>query len=394
MSDNNIDATYKVEKKKERFSTTVNGIDIQFELTTPIITVKQITSDKANFDYCDFVCKWIYNGIVNGQKENLTLDEIKKQSTAFFENIFSKFLEHDATWKRLYDSIDTSCDIKQRFIDSYIKSLREKMMQSIDIQKDFLSEFSKTIAEMNQAILGVWEKNFAVIDNIVSSIRDSFRDISSAAIKSLASIKIPTISEKRKRELVKSYSLWGDYGWTPHPRAPISYYNDCPDTYIEADKYAMKLCTNENMLGLFDILRTQNVPQKDLEEAVLCYKNKYYKACAMVLYSIIDGKFIRWQKKNNKQNLKTCGTNSIVDFKKMFEKNTNVNDTVFFLLDYTCTYKCLNKYFEKAQNFQLVTNVANRNLVDHGMAKKPVRKKDCVKLFLLLYNLGILFEKI
>ena len=36
--------------------------------------------------------------------------------------------------------------------------------------------------------------------------------------------------------------------------------------------------------------------------------------------------------------------------------------------------------------------VLNRNYIDHGMNRKNVRKKDCIQLFLLLYNLCIVLE--
>ena len=43
--------------------------------------------------------------------------------------------------------------------------------------------------------------------------------------------------------------------------------------------------------------------------------------------------------------------------------------------------------FSDTNNFKDKKNLINRNYLDHGMTNKVVRKKDCIKLFLLLDNI-------
>ena len=45
-------------------------------------------------------------------------------------------------------------------------------------------------------------------------------------------IKIPSISEERKQELIERYQIWGSYGWTINPCRNINVFND----YVPADK--------------------------------------------------------------------------------------------------------------------------------------------------------------
>jgi len=42
--------------------------------------------------------------------------------------------------------------------------------------------------------------------------------------------------------------------------------------------------------------------------------------------------------------------------------------------------------FDDAKDFRLEPKHLNRNFVNHGMAKRDVRRKDCIKLFLGLSN--------
>jgi len=44
--------------------------------------------------------------------------------------------------------------------------------------------------------------------------------------------------------------------------------------------------------------------------------------------------------------------------------------------------------FDDAKDFRIEPKNLNRNFINHGMAKREVRRKDCIKLFLGLYNVS------
>ena len=54
----------------------------------------------------------------------------------------------------------------------------------------------------------------------------------------------------------------------------------------------------------------------------------------------------------------------------------------------------LTKLFENGNDFQLDSNVLNRNILLHGMNKKRVSKKECKQLFLAVYNTKLVIEGI
>lgn len=65
---------------------------------------------------------------------------------------------------------------------------------------------------------------------------------------------------------------------------------------------------------------------------------------------------------------------------------------LYRMLRYVGVFEALTIFFEDTKNFKIESMVLNRNYIDHGMNRKNVRKKDCIQLFLLLYNLCIVLE--
>ncbi|MBR4910549.1 MAG: hypothetical protein IKZ47_04420 [Clostridia bacterium] len=254
---------------------------------------------------------------------------------------------------------------------------------------DDFKAVSEAFGKIALAVAKTLNESAPAIHKAVEMVQESLSGLSNALAKAIQVVKDSTPSKEEIQRLSEIYEQWGKYGWTIHPLAPIDYYDSCPDNHIDADRYALKICTKENTIALLNMLRKQDLPKKDFEEAVVCYSNRCYKSCAMMLYSIIDGKIIKLQKYfgENTDHLIVCGKKGISFLKKKVNEKTNINNTVFFILYYSCLINCLSVFFEEGYNFTLKTNIANRNLIDHGMTNRPVRRKDCLKLFLLLYNL-------
>ena len=138
------------------------------------------------------------------------------------------------------------------------------------------------------------------------------------------------------------------------------------------------------MDGLFEIILQRCKRKNDLEEAIACYKNKHYKASAMILFSLIDSILIRKQGRSTQ--LKT-GVGAILLYKEDFEKSHDLTKKLFTSLNKINLFKCMFVLFDDTSNFTKNCPLVNRNYLDHGMTSKRVRKKDCIKLFLLLFNL-------
>jgi len=67
---------------------------------------------------------------------------------------------------------------------------------------------------------------------------------------------------------------------------------------------------------------------------------------------------------------------------------------LFIAMFYTNLFACLKKVFESGKDFKNQPDVINRNFLDHGMMTNKVRKKDCIQLFLLYYNMLELLDMI
>ena len=241
----------------------------------------------------------------------------------------------------------------------------------------------EALANITESINALATAAGKIAFNAVKSIESVYSSIA----KAIESIKVTFLSDEEKERALKSCEKWGSFGWTPHPETPISFYFDCPDDYKEADRCALKLCTTTATIRLLNRLKASKIPKKDFSEAVFNFENRQYKSCAMMLYAIIDGQVLKYQKRLKEKELRVCGPNAVRFLKKTLNEKTDINERLLSLLKYSCLLKCLEKFFEYGNDFALITNIANRNLVDHGMMNKPVRRKDCLKLFLLLYNL-------
>lgn len=133
-------------------------------------------------------------------------------------------------------------------------------------------------------------------------------------------------------------------------------------------------------------MKTMKIKKDDLAEAIHCYKNGYYKSCALILFGLIDAKLIRKQSKGSGKRRKT-GATAMKIIKEKVEQETNINKTLFYLLDFLTLTSCIYTLFADGNDFTDEPVTINRNFVNHGMSTKRVRKRDCVQLFLVLYNL-------
>ena len=223
--------------------------------------------------------------------------------------------------------------------------------------------------------------NKTIIPNVIQHIMDQATEISKMVKRVLDSCSLArTISTEtfanlapvmRIIEISESRKKWGQYGWTQPLSAPFDYFHDCPNTLAEADKMALLYCKTEHLQKLFDVLRTKKIKKDVLEEAIFCFENRKYRACALIVFGIIDSMLIKIQPKDKR--VRPSGAKAYKTF----------SDDI--LACYIGTISCMDTLFENADDFRLRTSQTNRNFVSHGMAKS-VRKKDCIKLFLLLYH--------
>lgn len=366
----------------------------EYEITTSISfgdlrrIEEALKDDTTNYQrfFADLICKKI---IIENKP---TIEEIYADSN--LKKCAEEYISTDDKIESFYKINSEKMDFYKAVLQSIYEKFNEELQEMAKgfpkISNGMLEGLATSLKAISESMAKIVTPS--VIENITKMtvlVSKSFERITINIAEMLKDIKLPTISEERKAELIISYKAWGTYGWTMMPNMPLRGFGDCPVDIKEANKIALKLCTGREMERLFDILRGMDgVKKTDLEEAIFDFKHKQYKSCALVLFGLIDAKIIRLQRKDNGPNgRRAVGKRAANKVMQKIKNEQNLEKRFFLLLDYENILACFNTVFADAEDFRKQPVVINRNFVDHGMMTKKVIRKDCVQLFLLYYNL-------
>ena len=185
----------------------------------------------------------------------------------------------------------------------------------------------------------------------------------------------------------ESYQTWGSYGWTVGREIhQLGFWDKCPNSQVEADKKVLPTI-NKKVLSQIQIEcleKTSNIPVFD--ECCKCFDNKCYTACATLLISLIDGELIR-----SKANIAFTNRKTGAIASKRVITEVSKDDMYglmgLFHLELINYEAFLNTLFERANGFEMEPKRMNRNFIQHGMSKRKILRKDCIKLFLGYRNI-------
>ncbi len=270
-----------------------------------------------------------------------------------------------------------------QILEKFLQEVQNKKV-SIEPTMNRIQDSINQMGNSVQKALGNLSEEIAILTN--------FTAILTRAVKN---INLPSISEESKNQMLYSYKKWGETGWTPPPNADINLFYQPPLDLKSSNKIIRKITNQEEMEYLFNRLSNVNKLRKsDLNEAINCFRCKNYKACGLILFSLIDAKLIRMQIKSdlNGRGYRATGKRAGIN---LFEKAESkvIDENMFFL-----TLRCINLVnalsvlFENGNDFKIQPKVINRNYLCHGMFHRRVTRKDCVMLFLFIYNFITFFE--
>lgn len=329
--------------------------------------------------YREAFSKIIWDKINLGISKRPSVEEIASQDDAWFLSIFSQFFKDDPLLKEKFDLLDNYDDICERFEKAYLNRIIS------------ISSISEAITKMQKSL-----DTFATY--IKASITSIFENIDFDAIidtltESVKCLDTPNISDDEKDKLIASYKSWGHYLCTK----PLNASEDCfsmpPKDLKEAEKFILQHCDDSAMEELFDVLCKKRDNNREISEAIICYKHNHKTACASILFSVIDSCLIRLQEKRTANMVtentakRKVGYKAKELFEKQVEEKFENSTSLYVLLSYTNIFECLNSIFCDTNDFTLDSKIINRHMQLHGMSIHSVRKIDCIKLFLLLYNL-------
>ena len=144
----------------------------------------------------------------------------------------------------------------------------------------------------------------------------------------------------------------------------------------------------------------EKVKKSDFEEAIKDFDNHCYKSCAMMLYSLIDGRLIRLQggpkaqkenpdtKKSKRKPVRYSGASAVNKINSKYNEihEDEIESWFFSNLTRENIFCALAVLYANGNDFREQPDIMNRNFVDHGMLHRKVRRMDCIQLFLAYYN--------
>jgi hypothetical protein len=183
-----------------------------------------------------------------------------------------------------------------------------------------------------------------------------------------------------------------NFGWVPN--LPNFCIQDIFETLTQmnsqsvADKIMLKKLNTFAQKKLFKILQIQNKKyghvKQTIIDAINSFHNKCYTACALCLFALIDSCFIKGQpfKEKGLRNLSGVAIDKIGD-----------NNLKKYSLIASLSCMIIKSLFEHSNDFiESNERGIKRNFISHGMNKNLPNKVDCLKLFVLLYNIYYLFD--
>ena len=275
-------------------------------------------------------------------------------------------------------------EVVESIQESYLSVIKPSLEIATTVQKQ-LAEAVKPIASYAESL----SKNLSVLSDAIRN--------------AVQRINVTSITKERKQELLDSYTQWGKWGWTGHDDFPFNAMFQCPASKREADKYFSKLVTGEIIDAVIEELRNDSrIRTSDVNEAVACFEEKQYKACALLLFSLIDSLLIkcmsREEYKNKRRPSGKKATNKLKERVQIETQKDNILSTdswseLLTLLSLVSMFSALETFFADGKDFIAQPEITNKNFLSHGMQYKPVLKRECIQLFLLLNNLSTAIEE-
>jgi len=309
------------------------------------------------------------------------LEVIEQASETVFLEFVDFIVNNDKALLAFYNNIDNHLPVTQRFYIAcgiQLKSHMEEIKYTMEKFRPTLEYGIRLFAESLSKTLEMLD--FAPI----------FHNLSNAFFGFAKNMELSSYQKNEREKLIEAAKKWGQYGWTSPPNSQELIWDE-PADIEEANQIALKCCCKSEVDFLISVLRDKGTDESDLEEAEFCYNNQRYKACALVLFGIIESMLIRKQiTRGDEWRKVTIGAVKVI--RGRYEVDTQGEDEFLASLVYLNLFECLEVFFEKANDFKIEPPTINRNFIAHGMSRKKVTKMDCIQLFLALYNLVFFLE--
>lgn len=354
-------------------------------------------------NYRELIVQLIHKKMrTEAEVQHPSLVQVEALDDSIFDRYIEGVLEQYGEYRVAYDQLSDVRDPYERFAQSIRKHVADNLAAAISNSNLIpimgkVAEQSRQFQEMAQKVMIPALQNIAaytkkILESSIGPITAALEKLG----KMVSEIQTPTLTDSEKDALIDSYQKWGEYGWTMAPEMNFGFFDVPPTDRKTANKEALKFCTKQDMAKLFDELRQmEGVKLSDLEEAIFDFEQRKYKSCIMIIYSLIDAKLIRLQRKEDRTGKKNsrgekmrstgakAGENVINRIRNLPQGQQSL------LLSLMCInlLSCMKEVFKPGDDFVSQPEEANRHFIAHGMLIRSVKRMDCVKAFLFYYNL-------
>ena len=236
------------------------------------------------------------------------------------------------------------------------------------------------------------------ISNFLKKIQPQVKQINKVLQEILLPIKdyystfeCKNIPPEKLKHFTSLYKLYGSYGWSVPMNGTSLVLNYKPRKVSGIDRFMVRFFTKKNVEKSFKYLKTFSYFNcSDIEESYWCYKNKHYKACCLLLFSLVDSLIIKLEKQ--KETGRRSTNKNIEKIKKFIDNSEE--EFIFYACKYYSTYESLLVMYKNGEDFKNQPQVINRNFLSHGMLIKTITKIDCLKVLNLLESVCFLIKKL
>lgn len=239
-----------------------------------------------------------------------------------------------------------------------------------------------------------------IFNSIVGDGIEKLREITLVAQRVLPEL-YGGISEEELKQKESVYREWGNFGWIVPPDAPLGLFNDAPKDQETANRLAMQYYETKHIHDVFSELEkewSKHVRKSDIQEVKSCFDNKEYKACCMMLFSMLDAHLIRlmsgkdWRPSGKKAADRLIGhiqsKDDNIEKGNNIEKDDNIEEYRISALSLVGMKTCFEYFYPKGNNFKDQISHMGRDHLMHGMYDNKVTRIECIQL-LLLYEMTI-----
>ena len=330
--------------------------------------------------------------------ETLSLMEERDRFSAL-QNLVANYTQ-DLEGQKIPASDITELEVKEYIAgvkekDSHIASLMQKSGASNEIESFYLAlEHAFDLTDVQRATISKIKTMNLNIEEKTKDLFNSITDSMRRAQKELEDVLKETLMYAKKsikyswEDAEKCGFEWAKYGWTIIWDAPSGLFFTYPTSLENADKLAFKYIGDDFVDKLISDISKFRDDMEDIHSANTCYQIRQYKACCLMLLTLIEKVLIK-SKSNNRRKV---GIGAIKSFENLTIKSDKKYQEIRLLAAIN-TLSYLNIMFSNADDFLVQPEGINRNFLAHGMYENEVTKNDCIKLFLGLYNVVRFYDR-